>query len=125
MSLPSGTEELLLLHNPKCSKSRALHAALEERGLAFRVRRYLDEPLDAAELIELFGALGRPGSEVVRTKEEAYADSGLEADSDDDAVAAALAAVPKLLERPILVRGRRAAVGRPTEDALALLEDRG
>ena len=50
MSLPSGPDEVLLLHNPRCSKSRAVKALLEERGIAFTERRYLEEPLDPAEL---------------------------------------------------------------------------
>lgn len=122
MALTTGPDELVLLHNPRCSKSRALEAALTERGLAVRVRRYLDDPLDAAELVDLFARLGRPGIDCVRTKESAFAEAGLSDASPDDEVARAIVAHPVLIERPILIKGPRAAIGRPTEDALALLE---
>jgi arsenate reductase len=87
----------------------------------FRTRLYLDEPLDAAQLRALFRALGRSAAQSVRTKEAEYASEGLSPESDDETVIAALLRHPRLLERPVLVRGERAAVGRPTEQALALL----
>jgi arsenate reductase len=122
MALTTGPDELVLLHNPRCSKSRALEVALAERGLAVRVRRYLDEPLVLAEVTDLFGRLGRPGIECVRHKESAFAEAGLSDLSPDEEVARAIVVHPVLLERPILIQGPRAAIGRPTEDALALLE---
>ena len=112
----------ILLHNPKCSKSRQLLAALEERGVAFRVRKYLDEPLDAEELRALFAAEGRPAIGGVRAKEPEFEQAGLSDASDDESVIAAVVRYPKLLERPVLIRGDRAAIGRPTEAALALLD---
>jgi arsenate reductase len=114
-------ETPLLLHNPRCSKSRAAQALLEERGVAFRVRLYLEAPLSRAELEELRRALGRPAREWVRRGEAAFAAAGLGDASGDDAVLDAVAAHPELLERPILVCGARAAVGRPPERVLALL----
>ena len=121
MALPAGDDELVLLHNPRCSKSRAARALLEERGLAFRERRYLDEPLSAAELRDLAARLGRPAREWARRDEAAWREAGLPDDADDTAVLAAIAAHPVLLERPILVRGARAVVGRPPERVLELL----
>ena len=121
MPLPESDDQLVLLHNPKCSKSRAALALLEERDVSFEVRPYLDEPLDAEELRGLGARLGRPVSEWVRRKESAFAAAGCSASSPEDALIAAVVANPILLERPILVRGRRAAIGRPPEDILALL----
>lgn len=123
MTLPAADDRLLLIHNPRCSKSRALEAALVERGLDFEIRLYLDEPLDAQELSDLFGRLDRPAIDCVRSKEEEYGQAGLESDSDTAAVVDAVIRFPRLLERPILVRGRSAEFGRPTERALGLLED--
>ena len=111
----------VLLHNPRCSKSRAAKALLEERGEAFELRLYLEAPLSRAELAELRGQLGRPAREWVRSGEPAFAAAGLDAASDDRAVLDAIAKHPVLLERPILVRGRRAVVGRPPERILELL----
>lgn len=121
MSLTDGPDDLLLIHNPRCSKSRQLHAELVNRGVTFRTRLYLDEPLDAEELAALFRALGQSAAQSVRAKEAEYASEGLSPESDDATVIAAILRHPRLLERPVLVRGERAATGRPTEQALALL----
>lgn len=121
MSLTDGPDDLLLIHNPRCSKSRQLHAELVDRGVKFRTRLYLDEPLNTEELRALFRALGQSAAQSVRAKEAEYASEGLSPQSDDETVIAALLRHPRLLERPVLVRGDRAATGRPTEQALALL----
>jgi arsenate reductase len=120
-SLPDSDATFLLLHNPRCSKSRAARGLLEARGVTFEERRYLDEPLSLAELYELADRLGRPLREWLRSGEEAFTAAGLGSDASDDAILRAMAAHPILLERPILVRGRRAAVGRPPERILELL----
>jgi len=120
--LPDADRELLLLHNPRCSKSRAARALLEERGAAFAERRYLDEPLSLAELRDLAQRLGRPAREWARRGEDAWRAAGLGEEPGDDAVLAAMAAHPVLIERPIAVRGRRAVVGRPPERVLDLLD---
>jgi arsenate reductase len=120
-ALPSTEAEALLLHNPRCSKSRAARALLEERGVDFRERRYLDEPLTLAELRELAARLATSPHQWARSGEAAWTDAGLSAASGDDAVLRAIAAHPILLERPIFVRGRRAVVGRPPERVLELL----
>jgi arsenate reductase len=111
----------VLLHNPRCSKSRAAKALLEERGVAFRERRYLEEPLARAELKELARSLGRPAAEWIRRGEPAFSEAGLGADADEGALLDAIARHPILLERPILWHGARAVVGRPPEKILELL----
>jgi len=115
-------EGLVLLHNPRCSKSREARALLEARGAACTERCYLDEPLSRAELDDLARRLGRPPGEWVRRKEAAFAAAGLDAGSDDAAILDAMARHPILIERPILVRGERAVVGRPPEAVLVLLD---
>lgn len=112
---------LVLIHNPRCSKSRAAKALLEERGAEFQLRLYLESPLSRLELAELRRQLGRPACEWVRRGEPAFAAAGLAAESDDRSVLDAIAKHPELLERPILVRGERAVVGRPPEQILSLL----
>jgi arsenate reductase (glutaredoxin) len=114
-------DPLVLLHNPSCSKSRAAQALLAERGVAFAVRRYLEDPLSRAELAALRERLARPAAEWVRRGEAAYAAAGLDASSGDAEILDAMAAHPILIERPILVRGARAVVGRPPETILTLL----
>jgi len=114
-------ETLVLLHNPRCSKSRAALALLEERGVALRVVEYLKTPLDRAELEALRTRLGLPPSRWVRAGEAAFAEAGLTAASTEDEILDAMAALPILIERPIAIRGARAVVGRPPERVLELL----
>jgi arsenate reductase len=121
MPLPKDEKTLLLIHNPRCSKSRAAKELLEARGVPFELRLYLEDPLSRAELGDLRKRMGRPCREWVRRGEDAYKEAGLGAESDDKALLDAIAAHPALLERPILVRGARAVVGRPTENLLELL----
>jgi arsenate reductase len=111
----------VLLHNPRCSKSRKALALLDERGAPFELRLYLENPLSRAELTELRRRLGRPAREWTRRGEAAFAAAGLGPESDDASVLDAIAAHPELLERPILVQGERAVVGRPPEKVLELL----
>ena len=112
---------IVLIHNPRCSKSRAARALLEERGARFELRLYLEKPLSRAELTLLRRRLGRPAREWTRRGEPAFAAAGLGPESDDATVLDAIAAHPELLERPILVQGERAVVGRPPEKVLELL----
>jgi arsenate reductase len=113
----------VLLHNPRCSKSRAAKAWLEEQGHTFVERLYLQEPLTTAELAELRELLGEPPREWVRSGQDEYATAGLSANSSDVEHYAAMAAAPILLERPIVIHGGAAAVGRPLERVVELFEE--
>ena len=116
MSLPENESELMLLHNPRCSKSRAAKAWLQEKGTAFTERLYLEDPLTPDELGELGTRLGKPVGEWMRKKESAFSEAGLTVSSTDAELSEAMASQPVLMERPILIRGERAAVGRPLEN---------
>jgi arsenate reductase (glutaredoxin) len=107
-------------HNPRCSKSRAALELLRARDVPVRVVEYLKSPPDAVELRKLARALGGARA-MVRDNETAYRDAGLDADSSDAQLLAAIAAHPILLQRPILTRDGKAAIGRPPEALLALL----
>ena len=120
MALPTD-DTILLLHNPKCSKSRATLALLEEKGATFETRLYLEDPLAEDELQDLGRRLGRAPVEFTRTKQAEFAEAGLTKDSSGDEILAAMAKTPILMERPVVLRGDRAAIGRPPEDVLALL----
>ena len=115
--------ETLLLHNPNCSKSRAAKAWLDEQGHAYTERRYLEEPLSTAELAELRELLGAPARDWVRSGQGEYATAGLSKNSSDVEHYAAMVAAPILVERPIVVHGGAAAVGRPLANVIALFED--
>jgi len=123
VALPSSEDEILLLHNPNCSKSRAALGLLEARGVAFQTRLYLENPLGREELADLGKRLDKQALEFTRSKQAEFAEAGLDASSSEEEIFAAVEATPILLERPILVRGSRAAIGRPPEDVLPLLDD--
>ena len=108
-----------IYHNPRCSKSRATLALLEERGVSPEIRLYLQDPPDVTELKGLLKKLGIPAAQLVRRGESEYKQSGLGPDSSEADLLAAMAAHPKLIERPIVVRGKRAVLGRPPENVLA------
>lgn len=122
MALPTNDDQILLLHNPKCSKSRATLALLEENGATFETRLYLEDPLSIDELRDLGGRLGKAAVDYTRTKQAEFAEAGLGKDSASDAILAAVVNTPILMERPVVIRGARAAIGRPPEDVLALLD---
>lgn len=114
--------DFTIYHNPRCSKSRQTLELLRENGIEPRVVAYLETPPDAATLQDLVKKLGLARAhDLVRTKEDAYAKAGLSPDSDDATVVAALTRWPKLIERPIVVRGERAVIGRPPENVLTLI----
>lgn len=114
--------DLTLYHNPRCSKSRAALEILEARGLAPTVVRYLDTPLEAAQLRSLLGKLGLSARQLLRSGEDEYKALNLADDSlSDEQLIAAMAAHPKLIERPILVAGDKAVIGRPPEKVLEIL----
>ncbi len=111
-----------IYHNPRCSKSRQTLALLEDNGISPTIVEYLKEPPDAATLERLLEMLGCSPRELIRTKESVYAELNLDdpALSDADLIAA-MQANPILIERPIVVQGERAVIGRPPENALALV----
>ncbi len=111
-----------LYYNPACSKCRDARALLEARGVAPRIVPYLDAAPEAGEIRELLGLLGLAPRALLRDAEPEYAALGL-ADPAlaDEALIAAMAAHPRLIQRPIFVHRGRAVIGRPPERALELL----
>lgn len=114
--------DLTLYHNPRCSKSRGALELLEARGLAPTIVRYLETPPDAAQLRDLLRKLGIGARQLLRTGEDEYKALNLaDASLSDDQLIAAMAANPKLIERPILIAGDKAIIGRPPEKILEIL----
>ena len=114
--------DLTLYHNPRCSKSRGALELLEARGLAPTVVRYLETPLDAAHLKALLGKLGISARQLLRTGEDEYKALNLaDASLSEAQLIAAIAAHPKLMERPILETADKAIIGRPPENVLEIL----
>ena len=115
--------DVTIWHNPRCSKSRQALALLESKGLTPSVRRYLDAPPSTAELTSLLEALKLAPRALMRTKEKRYRELGLGDVDDSAALIRAMADDPILIERPVIIRGERAVIGRPPERALELLGD--
>ena len=111
-----------IYHNPRCSKSRQTLALLQEKGVDPTIVQYLDTPPDAATLKDLLGKLDLAPRDLMRRKEAAYKENGLDDPAlDEDALIAAMVANPILIERPIVVNGAKAALGRPPEQVLDIL----
>ena len=111
-----------IYHNPHCSKSRETLKLLEERGVEPEVVEYLQMPPDAATLKALLKKLGIGAKDLLRRKEEAYAQLGLAGQLDDEAaLVRAMVEHPILIERPIVVHGAKARLGRPPERVLEIL----
>ena len=112
---------MIIYHNPRCSKSRQSLALLRENGEEPEVIEYLKTPLDEVALRDLFAKLGLEAHEVVRTKEEPFEQLALSPDSSEEEVIAAIVKYPILMERPIVVKGNSAVIGRPPENVHELL----
>ena len=114
--------DLTLYHNPRCSKSRGALQLLEERGVQPTVRLYLETPPSAEELRDLLAKLGITARQLLRSGEDEYRELNLANEALSEAqLIEAMAAHPRLIERPILIAGDRAVIGRPAENVLDLL----
>lgn len=111
----------IIWHNPRCSKSRAGVKYLEEQGIDHESIRYLDTPPTEQEIRDILGKLGMAPRELMRTKEAIYRELGLKNVTDDEALIAAMAEHPKLIERPVVIRGDKAVVARPAEKIAEIL----
>jgi arsenate reductase len=114
---------ITIYHNPRCSKSRQALQLLQDKGVDPEVVEYLKTPCTAAEIEQILRKLGDPDPRVImRKKEKIYREAGLDDESlGRDDLIGAMAQWPSLVERPIVVSGDRAIIGRPPENVLDLL----
>jgi len=122
MTLPDTDARILLLHYPRCGKSRAALSLLQEHEAPVDLRNYLDRPLSMRELRDLRRRIDRPVQEWIRRSDPVFEALGLSLEFPEEDLLKAIEEHPILLERPIAIRGERAVVGRPPENVLALLE---
>ena len=116
------TDSITLYYNPRCSKSRATLALLEAQGKQPDIVEYLKTPPSAAQLEEILQLLGLEPRELMRTKEVEYKEAGLDnPDLSREQLIAAMVKHPKLIERPIVIKDGKAALGRPPEKVLEIL----
>jgi len=115
-------ENLQIYHNPRCSKSRQTLALIEAAGVEVETVLYLQYPLGKDDIKDLIGKLGIGSArELMRRGEAIYKELNLKDESDEMALITAMAAHPKLIERPIVVKGNRAILGRPPENVKKFL----
>lgn len=108
-------------HNPRCSKSRAGLALLEEKGAQIKVRKYLEDAPSADEIRAALTKLGVPAIGLTRTCEKPFKELGLTKTAPDEALIKAMANHPILIQRPLAITDNAAVIGRPPENVLALL----
>jgi len=115
-------EKIRIWHNPRCSKSRDSFKLLEEKGLDAEVIKYLDEVPSKEALQNMLKMLGmNSAQEVMRKKEAIYKELNLKDETSEDVLLDAMIRNPKLIERPIVIRGDKAVIGRPIEKVIELL----
>lgn len=111
-----------IYHNPRCSKSRATLELLRQKGVEPEMVEYLKTPPDAATLNDILDRLGIEPRDLMRQKEPEYKALGLDDPTlDRSALVRAMVENPKLIERPIVIKGKKAAIGRPPENVLEIL----
>lgn len=112
---------VIIWHNKRCSTSRKTLELLREHGVEPEIREYLTSAPTADEIEEVLKKLGMEPRALLRKKEGLYKELGLEHEEDPNALIQAMAEHPVLIERPVVIRGRKAALGRPPEQVLAVL----
>ena len=111
-----------ILHNPRCSKSRQTLALLEENGVSPDIVLYLKNTPSADEISAIVNKLQLNVRDIMRTGEDAYKENNLkDTNLSDQQLLAAMVKFPKLIQRPIVINGDKAAIGRPPESVLDIL----
>ncbi len=116
--------QFTIYHNPRCSKSRQTLQLLEDNNVKPTIIEYLKETPSEDDLRQLLNLLDISAHDLLRTKEAEYKEAGLSTDSSEQVILDAMQQYPKLIERPVVIKGNSAAViGRPPENVLALFND--
>jgi len=114
--------DITIYHNPRCSKSRQTLELLQENNISPEIILYLETPPSKSEIKSLLNKLGITARELLRSSEDAYKEGNLSDTSlTEEQLIDAMLANPKLIERPIVVAGENAVIGRPPENVLALI----
>ncbi|VUD51348.1 Arsenate reductase [Thalassocella blandensis] len=116
------SNDITIYHNPRCSKSRETLAIIEAKGVSPEIVLYLESPPSKTQLKTILKKLGISARDLLRKGEDAYKAEGLsDPNLKDDQLIDAMIKFPKLIERPIVIAGERAVLGRPPENVNALL----
>jgi arsenate reductase len=115
-------DKTVIYHNPRCSKSRETLQILEDNNASPEIIEYLEQPPNAQELSRIIGMLGISARDLLRSTEQVYQDAGLDDQSlSDEEIIEAICEHPALLQRPIVVVGNRAVIGRPPTRVLDII----
>lgn len=113
---------VVIFHNPRCTKSRQTLQLLQDQGIEPEVVEYLKQPPSKTRLKQILKMLDMKPRELMRRKEKEYKELGLDDESlTQEQLIEAMIQTPKLIERPIVIKGGRAAIGRPPESVLEIL----
>lgn len=112
-----------IYHNPRCTKSRQSLAVLENSGHEFEIVKYLETLPTKEELKDLLQLLNFSADQLVRKKEAIWKELYKDKKMSEDDILNAMISHPKLIERPIVIKGNKAVIGRPTERVIELLEE--
>lgn len=112
---------ITIYHNPRCSKSREGVCFLEEKGIEFNTVKYLDEKITVEELTGILKKLNCKPIELVRTKETLWKENYKDKELSDDEIITIMVENPSLIERPIIISGDKAVIGRPIEKILTII----
>ncbi len=111
-----------IYHNPRCSKSRQTLEIIKKQGISPEIREYLKDPITEEEMQSLLEKLHRSAKDIIRKNEAEYKENNLSDSSlTEEELIKAMVKYPKLIERPIVVKGNNAVLGRPPEDVLKIL----
>ena len=113
---------ITIYHNPRCSKSRQTLELLNSRGIQADIRLYLEQHLNVDELLDLLTMLDMTADQLVRKSEQYFKDNLRGKDPTQDQLIQAMIENPKLIERPLVVACDKAAIGRPPEAVLEIIE---
>ncbi len=115
-------EDITIWHNPRCSKSRNALNLLEEKNINANVVKYLDDTPSKDELKEILNKLNMTAQELMRKGEAVYKELDLKSETNEEKLLDAMIENPKLIERPVIIRGEKAVVARPIENLEELLK---
>ncbi|MFK2821924.1 arsenate reductase (glutaredoxin) [Malaciobacter sp. WC5094] len=115
-------EDITIWHNPRCSKSRNALNLLEEKNIEAKVVKYLDETPSKDELKDILNKLNMTAQELMRKGETIYKELALENETNEDKLLEAMINNPKLIERPVIIKGDKAVIARPIENLEELLK---
>ena len=115
-------EEVVIWHNPRCSKSRNALNLLEEKNINSKVFKYLETKPTKEEISNILKQLGINAKDLLRSGEEVYKELNLKDETDENKLISAMVENPILIERPIIIKGNKAVIARPIENLELLLK---